>query len=106
MSQAEPTPTERWASAIEAVSKKLQVHAKAILAAGDDPFSQREQIERVDKTLAETDLGALKVPPDVRKAIETECIEAKAEFWQRFCAAATDAGWEVHGTTERRLVAR
>jgi hypothetical protein len=106
MSLTEPAPIERWASDIEAVSKKLHAHAKAILTGGDDPFAQREQIERVDKTLAEIRLESLKVPTDVRKAVETGCVEAIAEFWQRFCAAANDVGWEVHGSTERRLVAR
>lgn len=106
MSQPEPKPTERWASEIDAVSKKLHAHAKAILAGGNDPFAQREQIERVDRTLADINLESLKVPTDVRKAVETGCVEAIAEFWQRFGAAANDAGWDVHGSTERRLVAR
>src|SRR5438132_11351763 len=98
MSQTDSTPAERWASDIEAVSKKLHAHAKAILCAGDDLFAQREQIQRVDKTLAEINLETLKVPADVRKVVETGCVESIAEFWQRFCAAANDAGWEVHGS--------
>ncbi|MBX3451328.1 MAG: hypothetical protein KF777_17300 [Planctomycetaceae bacterium] len=106
MSQTEPTRIERWATEIEGVSKKLHAHAKALLASGDDPFVQREQIERADKTLAETGLDSLKAPADIRKAIETACVEGIAEFWQKFDAAANNAGWEVHGSTERRLVAR
>lgn len=106
MSQTEPTPIELWATKIESVSKKLHAHAKATLASGDDPFAQREQIERTDKTLADIRIDSLKAPADLRKAVETACVEGVAEFWQKFGAAAKDSGWEVHGSTERRLVAR
>ncbi len=106
MSKTDLTPIEHLASEIESFSKKLLALAKAIIASGDDPYKQREQIERIDKTLDETDLGALKATTGLRKSVSTACVEATAEFWQRFCLAATEAGWEVHGTTERRLVAR
>jgi hypothetical protein len=105
MSKPEPTPIERWASEIESLSKKLHAHAKAIMAAGDDPFAQREHIDRTDKALCEISLGPPKPPTDLRTSIDTACVEAKAEFWQRFGSAAKDAGWLVHGSTERRLVA-
>jgi hypothetical protein len=106
MSQAEPTPLERWASEIEAVSKRLQSPAKVLLAGGTDPFVHRDMIHQLGKILADVNLESLKAPAEVRKAVETACVEARAEFWQRFCVAANDAGWEVHGSTERRLVAR
>jgi hypothetical protein len=105
MSQTDLTALERWASDIESLSKKLHAHAKAILASGDDPFAQREQMDRADKALHDINPGALKAPGGLRKSIETACVEASAEFWQRFCSAAKDAGWDVHGATERRLVA-
>jgi hypothetical protein len=106
MTQTNPKAIERWANDIETFSKKLHAHAKSILDSGDDPFAQREHVERVDKTLSEITPESLKASVDVRKALEANCVEETAEFWQRFCAAATEAGWEVHGTTERRLLAR
>jgi hypothetical protein len=106
MSQTERTPVGRWASDIESLGKKLNALAKSLLVGGDDPFSQRENIDRTDKTLSEINVGALKAPADLRKSVDAACVEAIAEFWQRFCSAARDAGWEVHGSTERRLVAR
>src|SRR5665213_990677 len=105
MSKPDVSLIERWASDIESLSKKLHTHAKAIMAAGDDPFVQREHIDRTEKTLSDINLGLRKAPPDLRTSIDTACVEAIAEFWQRFCSAAKDAGWEVHGSTERRLVA-
>lgn len=105
MSKPDPSPIERWASEIESLSKKLHAHAKSTMAAGDDPFAQREHIDRTDKTLSTINLGSLKAPTDLRTSIDTACVEARAEFWQRFCSAAKDAGWQVHGSTERRLVA-
>ena len=105
MSQTEPTPIERWASEIESVSKKLHADARAILACRDDPFAQRQRIDGVDKTLTTINLESLKAPANIRNAVDTACVEASAEFWQRFCSAAKEAGWEVHGSTERRLVA-
>jgi hypothetical protein len=105
MSQVEPTPIERWASEIESVSKKLHADAKAVLGCGEDPFTQRERIDGVDKTLSSINPESLKAPMSLRHAVDTACIEACAEFWQRFSAAAKDAGWDVHGSTERRLVA-
>jgi hypothetical protein len=106
MPPTEPTPLERWANEIEAAGKRLHAEAKAVSACGDDPFAQRERIERVDRTLATINLESLKAGANIRQAVEKACVEASAEFWQRFCAAATAAGWDVHGTTERRLVAK
>lgn len=106
MNKTDPTPCEQWAGELESLSKKLHAHAKAILTAGDDPFAQREQLDRTTKTLTEVDLDKLKGPTSLRKAVDTQCVEATAEFWQRFCAAARDAGWEVYGSTDRRLVSR
>jgi hypothetical protein len=105
MSQTDRTLMERWAGDIESLSKKLHALAKAILASGDDPFAQREHLDRADKALNDINPGALKAPGDLRKSVETACVEASAEFWQRFCSVAKDAGWDVHGSTERRLVA-
>lgn len=99
-------PQERWAGELEVLGRKLKAHARAIVAAGSDPFAQREQVERINKTLSEVDLDLLKGPPELLKTLDIECIEASAEFWQRFCSAANDNVWEVHGSTERRLVSR
>jgi len=96
---------EQWAGEIESVSKKLHADAKAILACGDDPFAQRERIDRIDKTLSAMNLESLKASTNLRNAVEAACIQANAEFWQKFCSAAKEIGWEVHGSTERRLVA-
>lgn len=106
MKKADPSPIEQWAGALESLSKRLHAHAKAILTAGDDPFAQREQFERTAKTLTDIDVDRLRGPADVRNAVETQCIEATAEFWQEFSVSATRAGWEMHGTTDRRLVSR
>lgn len=99
-------PTDRWVIEFETFGKKLQALAKAAASAEGDAFAIRELLERVDKTLSDTNLNTLKAPQDLRKSIETACIEATAEFWQRFCAAAKELGWETHGSTERRLIAR
>jgi hypothetical protein len=106
MSKPIPTPHEQWAGDLESLSKRLHSLARAILAAGDDPFAQREQIERTAKTLSEVDLNRLKAPDAHRMAVDAQCVAASAEFWQRFCAEAQSAGWEVHGSTDRRLVSR
>jgi hypothetical protein len=106
VNKPDPTPREQWAGDLESLSKKLQSHAKAILAAGEDPFAQREQIERTAKTLSEVDTNRLTAPDSLRKVVDTQCLEARAEFWQQFCANAQTAGWEVHGSTDRRLVSR
>ncbi len=106
MSKNEPTPLERWAAELDACGKKLQSQAKAILNDADNPFATRENADRVDKTLSETDLSRMKCPSELRKSFEAACIASSAEFWQGFCVAVRDLGWDIHGTTERRLVAR
>jgi len=105
MSKLDVTQIERWAGDIESLGKKLLAHAKSLIAAGDDPFAQLEHIERTDKAISDLTIRPPKVPSDLRAAIDTACVEAVAEFWQKFCTAAKEAGWEVHGSTERRLVA-
>lgn len=99
-------PTARWASEVESFGKKLQIAAKAVAASSDDAFAIRALLDGIDKTLSETTLSSLKSPADLRKAVDTACVEATAEFWQRFTAAAKDLGWETYGSTERRLIAR
>ena len=106
MSKTDVSPVERWQGDLDALSKKLHAHAKAIQSGADDPFVLRDQIEKVDKTFRDVALESLKAPADLRKSVETACVEASAEFWQRFSSAAKEAGWDVHGSTERRLVAR
>src|SRR6266478_4945764 len=100
MAETDRTQLEQWASNLESLSKQLRTHAKAILTSGDDVFAHQQQMDRASRLLGENDL--LKVLPELQKSIEKECIEATAEFWQRFCSAANDAGWEVCGSTERR----
>jgi hypothetical protein len=50
--------------------------------------------------------GLLQGLDGVRDSLEKECVESRAEFWQRFCTAAGEVGWEVCGSTERRMVSR
>src|SRR5262249_36921558 len=100
------TPYSRWAAELEAAGKKLQAQAKAALAAGDDPFAQRDVLDRAAKGGAGIDAALLSGPPDLDKGVAASWVEAIAEFGERFAAAAAAAGWEVHGTTQRRLVAR
>src|SRR5713226_8334326 len=104
MAETDRTQLEQWASNLESLSKQLRTHAKAILTSADDPFACRQHIDRASKLLGENDL--LRVLPELQRSIEKECLEETAEFWQRFCSAANDVGWEVCGSTERRLVSR
>ncbi len=106
MATPDPTPYEQWAGGLDATAKKLAAIAKAAVAAQDDPFSQREQLERAADFLDGIDVPALKGQEALRRKIETQCVEGHAEFWQRFLEEAKAAAWEVHGSTDRRLVAR
>jgi len=106
MSKSDSSPLENWIRELETFGRKLQSHAKALLAANDDPFVQRDQIERVAKTIAESDLQSLQAPSEVKESVDSACVEATAEFWQQFSAAAQECGWALHGTTDRRLVSR
>ena len=106
MAKPDATSIERWTRRLDSLSKQLRSHVKAIQAAGEDPFRQFDQIERTHKTLSGVDLESVRAPDELRKSVETGRIEGSAEFWQRFCAAASDAGWVVDGSTHRRLVSR
>lgn len=104
MADTDRNQLEQWVSTVESLSKQLRACTKAILSSGDDPFGRLQNIDRAAKLLEENDLT--KSLTELRKSIEKDCLEAAAEFWQRFCAAANDAGWEVCGSTDRRLVSR
>lgn len=106
MTKPDPTPYEQWAGELDSVGKKLSAHAKSAVAAKDDPFSRREQIHRADKLLDGLDATAMKGSATLRKSLDTQCVEALAEFWQRFTQAVKERGWEIHGSTDRRLVCR
>lgn len=106
MAKEQAKAIDRWASDLEALGKRLLAHAKAVSAAGADPFASRENCGRVDRTLDDIDVARLRAPADVRKAIEAQCVEGIAEFWQAFGDAAKGHGWEIYGATDRRLIAR
>ena len=69
MSKNDFTPLERWAAEMDACGKKFQSQAKAILEDADNPFATRENADRVDKTLLETDLSKMRCPNDLRKSL-------------------------------------
>jgi hypothetical protein len=106
MSDSSATELQRYGDWLVKISRRLQAQSKALAQAGDDPFLQRKAWEAANAILVELGIKAEWPSSETMKSIDERCVRCVAEFWDEFMKHARSNGWEVHGSTGRRLVAR
>ena len=96
----------RYGELLAKIGRRLQTQSKAVAQAGGDPFMQRKALEAANATLDELGIKAERPSSETMKSIDEQCVRCVAEFWDEFMKQAKSNGWEVHGSTGRRLVSR
>lgn len=96
-----------WIAHLDICGRKLSSLAKGLVRTdAEDPFIRKQHFEKADIILSELGLSSLAPPPTARTELENECIQQSVEFWKHFSAEASQQGWEIYGTTDRRLLNR
>jgi hypothetical protein len=98
--------TSEWASRLAAASSVFKAASQLAGHPPEDPFRVRRDLQNLTENLKELKLETLLPPPEWMQRIEVECTRLKAEFWDQLAGACTQRGWELHGTTNRRLINR
>lgn len=106
MSRRQNPTFKSWATHVNECSRKLNLLAKSLLNTSGDPFSQRQRLEKATKVLEKLKLDQLTPPAAIWKQLDGKCIQLAEEFWNSFTKETGKLGWEVHGTTNRRLINR
>jgi hypothetical protein len=95
-----------WTERLESSAHLLAAVARGLRRPSADPFALRDEVDRLCARLEQAGLVALALPAQARAELSDLCTQLRAEFWDRFAAACGERGWDLHGTTSRRLVAR
>ncbi len=95
-----------WIDRLAKVGRRASAAAKDLQKVALDPFAASAKIESVNKAMQKLEVPTLAAPNAVISAMADECVRRTAEFWGRFEEASKSEGWELHGRTNRRLVAR
>ena len=95
-----------WSKSLMSVGRKFQTNAKAIQKLTTDPFAALKQINKVVSILTDLGIPDLAPPSEVIEGIKAECLTQEAEFWGRLKEASHSEGWELIGSTNRRLLHR
>jgi hypothetical protein len=95
-----------WAQSLMLKGQKLQSNAKAIKKLSGDPFVVLKQIRKAIAQLEELGMSGFAPPAEVIEGLESDCLTQEAEFWGRLQEASNNEGWELTGTTNRRLLQR
>jgi hypothetical protein len=98
---ADPTP---WSERLSALSNAFGTAHKHLRKAPADPFEVVHRINAVRHALTSVGVDADKSLDAVLQALESECVRLEAEFWGLLTQACATRGWDVLGSTNRRLV--
>ncbi|MFL5352683.1 hypothetical protein [Archangium sp.] len=77
--------------------------SKELDKADDNPFVLRKLVAVLTHKLEVLGASSL-APSELSPKLEDECLRLRAEFWDRFSYACNAKGWELTGSTSRRLV--
>src|SRR5690349_18011228 len=92
-----------WISKLENSGRRLSTLAKRISEVNQNPFLLSEELRKGIDIIK--DVASI-VPEVLAEMFKEECQIEEAGFWQELSAAASAEGWELHGSTSRRLLAR
>ena len=106
MATAKKLEPSRWTDELGHLITSLDLSQKQMRTLSSDPFAALRQLDSVRDRLKEAGIQSLVAIEEVRTKIETDCMRLAAEFWGLFSDACRDAGWELSGNTNRRMVKR
>jgi hypothetical protein len=97
---------EDWVEALDRAGRSIAAAVKRAHDLPEDPFKRRHEVEAIRNSLSDHSLGNLGPPQRVLDDLTGECAQLAAEFWQRFGEGCSALGWELHGSTSRRMLCR
>ncbi len=98
--------SSRWSNDLGALANALGTAEKRFRNLPADPFESLRRIDAVVDLLKRAGVGPIPALDATRSDIEKDCVRQEAEFWGRFADACAASGWELLGSTNRRLVNR
>ena len=105
MSIKKPDPS-RWSSDLGTLANVLATAEKSLRTLPTDPFESLKRIDAVAELLKRAGVAPIPALDATRSDIEQDCVRHEAEFWGRFAEECAASGWELFGSTNRRLVNR
>lgn len=98
---ADPTP---WSDRLVALNNALATAHKHLRKASADPFEVVHRLNAARHALTSVGVDADKSLDAILPALESECVRLEAEFWGLLTQECAARGWDVVGSTNRRLV--
>lgn len=97
-------PVNSWSERVTALANAFSTAHKQLSKVSDDPFEVMRCINSVRQTLHDVGIDPNEAVDAFLPALESECIRLEAEFWGLVTEACRARGWEVDGSTNRRMV--
>lgn len=93
-----------WGERVAALAEAFAAAHKELRKPSADPFETAARVKAVRQVLTGVEVNADKALDAVLTVLETECVRLEAEFWGLLTEACGSRGWDVFGSTNRRLV--
>jgi hypothetical protein len=101
--KSDPSP---WTHELAHLTGVLDAAQKQMRNLSHDPFGALKQIDSIRDRLRNVGIKEINALEEVRRTIERDCLRGEMEFWGLFSDECTRVGWDLHGSTNRRLVRR
>ncbi len=93
-----------WSERITALGNAFATAHKQLRKLSADPFEVVGCFNSVRQVLQDVGIDHNKALDALLPALESECIRLQAEFWGLLTQACGSRGWEVVGSTNRRMI--
>lgn len=104
MRNAQIPDQSRWSDDLSSLAAALGVTQKQLRTLSPDPFTALKQLDLVSRHLAGIGVNSVATIEVVRQKIENECLTLETQFWGILSEACRNMGWDLFGSTNRRLV--
>lgn len=98
--------SNRSCAALRSLSAALESASRALHALPENPFQALRRVDKARQLLSTSKLSPIEALESVRRQVEEECLRCEVEFWGHLADECSRRGWDLHGTTSRRIVNR
>src|SRR5690348_16473784 len=99
MPTAKKSEENRWINELTHVIATFDAAQKELRRLSSDPFVALRQLDLVSDSLRTLGIQRLDSIEEIRKKIDTECLQLEVQFWGLLSDACNKAGWELFGNT-------
>jgi hypothetical protein len=94
----------RWSDDLAALAAVFATTQEQLQTLPSDPFEALDRIDLLRDALKSAGVETIRSFDQVVPTLQAECVRFEAEFWGLLIQACTTAGWNIVGSTNRRLV--